>query len=97
LLGLAVTFGGLIGTAVQILVWCVLPTPFVVCAIFGRGNLQSFAIGVLVPWAPLMMMGFPWQNAYIWATFWLLIVGTLCGAIAVATRRWLERSGDKLW
>ena len=32
-----------------LIVCCVVPTPLVICAIFGRGDVQAFAIGALDP------------------------------------------------
>jgi hypothetical protein len=86
-----VTFGGFVTFVASILL-CVVPTPFVIVAIYGRGDLQAFAIGALVPWA--VLIGLPSRAVdpgfAIWV--WLLPTCVLCGALAAVTRRWLERN-----
>jgi hypothetical protein len=70
-------------------VWCVLPTPLVICALFDRGERQAFAIGALIPWIELFILRFPSIDSYIVLTVWLLVVGAVCGTIAALTRRWV--------
>jgi hypothetical protein len=89
LLGLAVSITGLVPMLLASLVWCVLPTPLVICAIFGRGEIRAFAVGGLIPWL-LLLRNIPPGPALL-VPVWLLIMPVVCGAIAVATYRWLRR------
>ena len=73
------------------LVWCVVPTPLVICAIFDRGDRRAFSIGALIPWLGLLTLRLPPTGSFISLTVWLLALGGICGAVAVATRRWIER------
>ena len=86
LMGMASSFRDFIGTLFFVSVCCVLPTPLVIAAIFGRGDIQSFAIGALVPWLTLL----PWMSTM---AIWLLILPIICGTLAVVTRRWLRLFG----
>jgi hypothetical protein len=70
------------------LVCCLLPTPLVICAIFGRGDVQAFALGALIPWTMLALRMASYSVVHL--LFWLLILPPTCGAIAVLTRRWLR-------
>jgi hypothetical protein len=85
-LGFASTFRDFVSSLLFVSVCCVLPTPFVTAAIFGRGDLQSFAIGALVPWLTLL----PWMSTM---ALWLVILPIICGTLAVITRRWLRLFG----
>jgi len=90
-LGLSVTLGALVATLLFAIVYCVLPTPLLICAIFARGDAQAFAIGALIPWWTL---GTWLPNASSFAmAIWLLVMCTTCGAVAVLTRRWIRRVG----
>ena len=89
LLGLAVTFQGLTSLILASLIWCVLPTPLVICAIFGPGDVRAFAIGGLIPWFPLLRATPPGPALLI--PVWLVIMSVICGMIAVATYRWVPR------
>jgi hypothetical protein len=86
LMALASSFRDLLSSLFFVTVCCVLPTPFVVAAIFGRGDIQSFAIGALVPWLTLL----PWISSMF---LWLLLLPPVCGTLAVVTRRWLRLFG----
>jgi hypothetical protein len=86
LMTLASSFRDFVGSLFFVSVCCVLPTPFVVAAIFGRGDIQSFAIGALVPWLTLL----PWMSSMF---IWLLILPLICGTLAIVTRRWLRLFG----
>ena len=86
LLGLAVTFQGFVPFIILSIVWGVIPTPLVICAIFGRGDIRSFAIGALVPWV-LVLRGPPG----IGLLPFVLIMPAVCGAVAVVTHRWVTR------
>jgi hypothetical protein len=86
LMALASSFRDFVGSLFFVSICCVLPTPFVVAAIFGRGDIQSFAIGALVPWLTLL----PWMSSMF---IWLLILPLVCGTLAVVTRRWLRLFG----
>ena len=85
-MAMASSFRDFIGSLFFVSVCCVLPTPFVIAAIFGRGDIQSFAIGALVPWLTLL----PWMSSM---AVWLLILPIICGTLAVVTRRWLRLFG----
>ena len=85
-MGFASSVRDLIGSLLFVTVCCVLPTPFVIAAIFGRGDIQSFAIGALVPWLTLL----PWVSSM---AIWLLVLPLICGTVAVITRRWLRLFG----
>jgi hypothetical protein len=86
---LAVTYGDFIGMAMSSLVWCILPTPLVIFVVYGRGDLQAFAIGALVPWATLIIR-VSGSFSLLGITFWLLPLCAICGFVAVMTRRWLQ-------
>lgn len=92
LLGLAVTFGGFIDLVVGTLACCILPTPLVIAAIFGQGDVRAFGIGALIPWGALVLMRVPLFEFFFLGIIWLLAMAGVCGVLAVATRRWLERS-----
>jgi hypothetical protein len=85
-MGFASSFRGFIGSLLFVTVCCVLPTPFLIAAIFGRGDIRTFAIGALVPWLTLL----PWLSSM---AVWLLILPFVCGTLAVITRRWLRLFG----
>jgi hypothetical protein len=71
-----------------------------ITAIFGRGDLQVFAIGALVPTAPLIVSGMsyfagpPTILHGIVAPITLAIAAGFGGVVAVLTRRLLRRLGD---
>lgn len=85
-MGLASSFRDFIGSLLFVAVCCVLPTPFVIAAIFARGDIQTFAIGALVPWLTLL----PWMSSM---ALWLVVLPVICGTLAVVTRRWLRLFG----
>lgn len=89
-LGLSVTVGSFVATVIFGLVYCVLPTPLVICAIFARGDAQAFSIGVLIPWWTHNV----WlpQASFVSLAIWLLAMGTTCGTVAAITRRWIAAS-----
>jgi hypothetical protein len=73
----------------------VLPTIFVVCAIYGRSDLQTFAIGAVVPCVPLLTtdMGPISGSSLLAASIGQLFVSAICGVVAVAVRRWIVSLG----
>jgi hypothetical protein len=87
-LGLAVTLQGLVPFVILSIVWGVIPTPLVICAIFGRGDIQAFAIGALIPWV-LVLRGPPGVGLLPF----VLLMPAVCGVVAVVTYRWV-RSGE---
>lgn len=91
LLFLSVTIRDFVPVALSFAFWCIVPTPIVIFAIYGRGDHQAFAIGALVPWATLILLR-PSVAEYAFFTvlFWLLPMGALCGFLAAATRRWIR-------
>jgi hypothetical protein len=86
-LGVLVIAEDLVFGIIAIFVWCVFPTPFIILALFGRGDLRAFAIGGLVPWLTYFR-GVPGSVELL---FSLIIVSPICGAVAVAAFRWLGR------
>jgi hypothetical protein len=90
LLFLTVRFGDLLEFAYVAIMWCIVPTPVIIFAIYARGNLQAFAIGALVPWVTLMLFrAFEWSS-YVMTTVWLLTTSAACGILAVATLHWIN-------
>jgi len=85
-MGFASSFRDFVGSFFFVSVCCILPTPFLIAAIFGRGDIQSFAIGALVPFVTLL----PWMSSM---AIWLLVLPIICGTLAVITRRWLRLFG----
>ena len=90
LLGLSTSLGIAVLAS---LVWCVVPTPLIIIALFDRGARQAFSIGALVPWFALLTLRIPPAGSFISLTIWLLALGGTCGAIAAATWRWIARLG----
>jgi hypothetical protein len=92
-LALAHLVGDFLGLMLFAAVCCILPTPLVICAIFARGDLQAFAIGALIPWFTL----YTWMSnsGSLSIAVWLVFLPAICGALAVATRRWIERHDGK--
>ena len=91
LLFLAVKFVGYFEIVIASVFWCILPTPLVVFAIYDRGDFQAFAIGALLPWLMLIALDFPLPTSdFLAASLWLLPMWAICGALAVATRRWIQ-------
>jgi hypothetical protein len=86
-LGLAVAIQGLVPLIMVSIVWLVLPTPLIICAIFGRGDIRAFAIGALMPW--LLLMRAPPPGMSILPL--LLVFPPVCGVVAVVTHRWVQR------
>jgi hypothetical protein len=92
LLFLAVKFVDYLEVVIASVFWCILPTPLVVFAIYDRGDYQAFSIGALLPWLMLIAMDFPLPaSGYLTASFWLFSMSTICGVLAAATRRWIQR------
>jgi hypothetical protein len=92
LLGLSAVVEGFAASLAAAFVWCLLPTPLVVFAIFGRRDEQAFAVGALVPWV-LFVMRMPARTLLLPEAIWLPVLGGICGTVAVLTRRWIDRSG----
>jgi hypothetical protein len=77
--------------------YLIVPTPLVIGAIYGRGDTRAFSIGALLPWISRWSDGVPTGMTLIYllqSLTWLLLIGAVCGALAVATRRWLIRRGQ---
>jgi hypothetical protein len=89
------------------IVYCLVPTPLIIAAIFGHGELRTFSVGALVPWisawsrvTPLPLILYP-QNLTLGALLGLMVgsavfmavMAAACGALAVAVQRWLKRTG----
>ena len=94
ILFLAVTFGRFFGNVFEValasVLWCVLPTPLLMFAIYARGDAQAFAIGALIPWVALIVLRFPGSFSVFAVSIWLLPMCTVCGVIAGVTRRWIK-------
>jgi hypothetical protein len=85
---------GFIGyLVVDPLIMGLIPTALVTCVIYARGDMRAFSIGALVP---LILMIVAREGPLsVWRLgFWMLFVGSMCGALAVALRRWLEFRGN---
>ncbi|HEY4308899.1 MAG TPA: hypothetical protein VGN12_05555 [Pirellulales bacterium] len=97
LLGLLAVAGGLLAWLLAIFVVWILPTPLLIAAIYSRGDMRAFSIGALVPWVSR------WANPPIYdslmsvvnSTLWVLVMAGICGAVAVASRRWMERDASR--
>jgi hypothetical protein len=95
LLWMSTAVAGLLLWVTWSLIYLLLPTPFVVAAVFTRGDIQAFAIGVLVPWVASWGSGGPRGGTLlglIALALWLVVMGGICGIVAVASRRWLDRN-----
>ncbi len=93
ILGLGASLGSVFGVAFYVfylLVRCVVPTPLVICAIFGRGLLRAFAIGALVPW--VMIIPGEANPGSLISLIMVLICSAACGFLAAATWRWVRRT-----
>jgi hypothetical protein len=91
-LGLSITIGSLVATLLFAVVYCVLPTPLLIFAIFARGDSQAFAIGALIPWWTLQTW-MPGASSFSNA-IWLLVMCSVCGTVAAITRRWIRFTGS---
>jgi hypothetical protein len=70
------------------LVLGVVPTVLVTCAVYARGDTRTFAIGALVPLVSMILTRD--GQLSVWGFgIWTVFVGSMCGALAVAVRRWL--------
>jgi hypothetical protein len=87
-LGLSITIGSLVATLLFAIVYCVLPTPLLIFAIFARGDSQAFAIGALIPWWTLQNW-MPGASSFS-SAIWLLVMCSVCGTVGAITRRWIR-------
>lgn len=71
---------------------CILPTPLLIIAIYGRGDLQAAAIGSLMPWLFMAVFREPGSFGFFTPIVWLLPMSLVCGIIAGVTHRWLGSS-----
>jgi hypothetical protein len=87
-----------VGSFVEIVLFsfvaCVVPTPLVICAIYGRGDVRAFAIGALNPWVVSIALRFPDPYGTFFEMIWLVVMGGICGVLAVITRRWIWRDRE---
>jgi hypothetical protein len=90
LLFLSVTISDFVPATFAFVFWCIVPTPIVIFAIYGRGDQQAFAIGALVPWVTLILFRTPAEFAFFTGLFWMLPMSAVCGVLAAATRRWIK-------
>jgi hypothetical protein len=87
-LGLSATLGPVFGVVWYVAIYfvrCIVPTPLVICAIFGRGHVRAFAIGALIPWA-VELMWVDQQQSFL-ALVMTIVNSAVCGFVAVATWR----------
>mgnify|MGYP003578750598 CR=1 FL=1 len=92
LLALSVLLGDFFQIVFFGVIFCVLPTPLVICALFGRRDVQAFAVGALVPWVTLFF--WVWSASVLSVILSLIFLPGVCGIVAVATRRWLSHIGQ---
>jgi hypothetical protein len=91
--GLGASLGSFLSTVLYLVLLCVVPTPLVICAIFGRGYLRAFAIGAIVPW--VMIFRFETERVTLVLFAASLLFSTVCGAIGVVTWRWIRRMENR--
>jgi hypothetical protein len=87
-LGLGASLGpvfGVVWYVTYFFVRCVVPTPLVICAIFGRGHARAFAIGALVPWTLEFFRAGEQQSLLVLTL--TILNSAVCGFVAVATWR----------
>jgi hypothetical protein len=100
LIAVVVWFATKVGSFISVALFsffaCAIPTPIVICAIYGRGDIRAFAIGALIPWIVAFRLAWPDPYGAFLEMIWLLTMGTACGVIAVGTRRWIERNRPNL-
>jgi hypothetical protein len=88
---------GLVGLFLSLVVRGVIPTAAVIGAIYGRGELQAFAIGAVVASVPILTaeIGPVLFSQLVVGLIWQVFVVVICGSMAVISRRWLERRSGK--
>src|SRR5207237_935330 len=91
LIFLATSVGSFIEMVFFTITACIIPTPFVIGAIYGRGDIRAFSIGALVPWVAAITVHYPGPLAALLELIWMLTTGTICGVLAVVTRRFIAR------
>lgn len=72
-----------------------LPTMAAICAIYARGDVRAFAVGAFTALVPVLVggTGSVHFTSLLGTTVSQLLAIGLCGAVAVATRRWLISQG----
>jgi hypothetical protein len=94
LLGLSTIFGGGLVNVAAYILYVVFAVPLVVTIIFARGDLQTFAIGGVVPWSTITVSRIPSGGIVgLEIIVWLLVLTGISGFVAIATRRWIESHG----
>lgn len=91
-LALSIKMASMLATLLFAVVYCVLPTPLVIVAVFARNDYQAFAIGALIPWWTLQTW-LPGAST-ISDAIWLLAMCSACGVVAAITRRWIRFTGS---
>jgi hypothetical protein len=98
LIWLSTAVAGLLFWVTWFALYLVVPTPIVIAAVYARGDFQAFAVGALLPWVA------SWSGAgprggnllgLIASAVLLAAMGGICGVVAVASRRWLDRSAHR--
>jgi hypothetical protein len=80
LLGLAHIAGpafSFIARLVTLTIVCLVPTPLIICAIFGRGYVRAYSIGAIVPWVICLR----WDES-VFASITLLLITVILSAIS---------------
>jgi hypothetical protein len=90
LLFLVTKVGGFVEIVFASIVICIVPTPLVICAIYGRNDARAFSIGALIPWAAMVAFRIPAMPSSFFSVIWLFAMSGICGVIAVVTRRWVQ-------
>jgi hypothetical protein len=86
-LGTWALFGAML---LWLIVGVLLPAQLVIVALFGRGALQSAAIGALVPWL-VWSFGSASRSLSVASLLFLLVAYVVSGGLAVVTKAWLDR------
>jgi hypothetical protein len=96
-LGLAHFVGpafGFVFKLVTLAIACIVPTPLIICAVFGRGYVRAFSIGAIVPW----VIGLRWDESVFASITLLLITVTLsavCGIVGASTLYYLRLNEER--
>ena len=101
LIALLLGFSSVISGTILLFIWIILytlPACFAACMVYGRGDLQAFALGALVPCIPLLLASPGTAPSFVGGiamAFATLIASGICGVVAVATRRWIVANNNE--
>jgi hypothetical protein len=96
LLALGIATGGIVtGFLAAVFLRGVMPTVFVVGAIYARRDWRAFSIGAVVSCVPLLTtdIGPITGLGLLAGSIMQLFVAGICGVVAVAVRRWIVGRG----